>query len=53
MPAPSHHVDLALYAYDTAIITTSGKPSLLSSYLDSYLTYLERWPREEMVAINF
>jgi hypothetical protein len=37
----THHVDLTLYAYDTAIITMFGKPALLFSYLDSYLTYLE------------
>jgi hypothetical protein len=43
---------LALYADDTAIITMSRKPSLLFCYLDSYLTDLERWPREEMDAIN-
>jgi hypothetical protein len=43
---------LALYAVDTVIITMSLKPSLLFSYLDSYLTDLERWPREELVAIN-
>jgi len=43
---------LVLYAYDTAIFTMPGKPALLFSYLDSYLTYIERWPREEMVVIN-
>jgi len=30
----------------------SGKPTLLFSYLDWYLIYLERLPREEMVVIN-
>jgi hypothetical protein len=35
MPSPSHHVELALYADDTAIIATSRKPTLLSSYLES------------------
>jgi len=33
MPPPSHHVELALYAEDTAIIATSRKPTLLFSYL--------------------
>jgi hypothetical protein len=33
MPAPSHHVELALYAEDTAIIATYRKPTLLVSYL--------------------
>jgi hypothetical protein len=31
MPSPSHHVELALYADDTAIIATSSKPTLLLS----------------------
>jgi hypothetical protein len=35
MPSPSHHVELALYADDTAIIATSRKPTLLVSYLGS------------------
>jgi len=38
MSSPSHHVDLALHAEDTAIIATSGKPVLLVSYLESYFT---------------
>jgi hypothetical protein len=37
IPSPWHHVELALYADDTAIITTSRKPTLLVSYLESYL----------------
>jgi len=35
MPSPSHHVELALYADDTAMIATSRKPTLLVSYLES------------------
>jgi hypothetical protein len=31
MPSPSHHVELALYADDTAIIATSRKPTRLVS----------------------
>ena len=31
MPTPSHHVALAIYAFDTAIIALSGKPTLLVS----------------------
>jgi len=42
MPSPSHHVQLALYVDDTAIIATSCKPTLLVSYLESYLTHLQR-----------
>jgi hypothetical protein len=42
MPSPSCHVDLALYADDTAIIAKSRRPTLLVSYLESYLSYLQR-----------
>jgi hypothetical protein len=42
MPSPSHHVELALYADDTAIIATSRRPTLLISYLESYLNDLKR-----------
>jgi len=41
MTPPSHHVELALYADDTAIIATSHKPMLLVSYLESYLNALQ------------
>jgi len=40
MPPPTHHVELALYADDTAIIPTSRKPTLFVSYLESYLNDL-------------
>jgi len=40
MPSPQHHVEFALYADDTAI--TSRKPTLLVSYLESYLNDLQR-----------
>ena len=43
IPSPSHHVELALYADDTAIIATSCKPTLLVSYLESYLSDLQMW----------
>jgi Reverse transcriptase (RNA-dependent DNA polymerase). len=43
---PSHHVELALYADDTAIIAMTRKPTLLVSYLDSYLSDLQRWLSE-------
>ena len=42
MPSPSHHVDTD----DTAIIATSRKPTLLVSYLESYLNDLQRWLSE-------
>jgi hypothetical protein len=46
MSSPLHDVDLALYADDTAIIATSRKPTLLVSYLESYLNELQRWLSE-------
>jgi hypothetical protein len=52
MPLPSHHVVLALYAGDTAITDTSRKPTLLVSYLESYLNDLQRWLSEWRIAIN-
>jgi hypothetical protein len=52
MPPPSHHVELALYADDTAVIATSRKPTLLVSYLESYLNDLQRWLSEWRIAIN-
>jgi hypothetical protein len=52
MPPPSHHVELALYADNTAIIATSRKPTLLVSYLESYLNDLQRWLSEWKIAIN-
>ena len=42
MSIPSRHVELALYAENTAIIATSRKPALLVSYLESYLSDLEQ-----------
>jgi len=35
MPQPSHQVELALYADDTAITVTFRKPTLLLSYMES------------------
>jgi hypothetical protein len=52
MPVPSRHVELALYADDTATIATSCKPALLITYLGTYLSDLERWLREWIIAIN-
>jgi len=46
MASPSHHVELALYADDTAIISTSRKQTLFVSYLESYLNNLQRWLSE-------
>jgi hypothetical protein len=42
MLSPSHHVELAFYADDTAIIAISHKPTLLVSYLESYLSDIQR-----------
>ena len=52
MPSPSHHIELALYADDTAIIATSRKPTLHVSYLGSYLNDLQRWMSEWRIAVN-
>jgi hypothetical protein len=52
IPSPSHHVVLSLYAVDTAVIATSRKPTLLVSYLESYLNDLQRWLSEWRIAIN-
>jgi retron-type reverse transcriptase len=40
MPSHSHHVELALYADDTAVTATSRQPTFLVSYLESYLNDL-------------
>ena len=52
MPSPSHHVDLAICADDTTIIDTSRKLTLVVSYLESYLSDLQRWLSEWRIAIN-
>jgi hypothetical protein len=52
MPTPSHHVELALYADDTAIIPKSPHPTLLVSHLETYLSYLQRWITDWGIAIN-
>jgi hypothetical protein len=46
MPSPLHHVELALYEDVMAIIATSRKPTLLVSYLESYLNDRQRWLSE-------
>jgi len=52
MPSPSRHVELALYADDTAVIATSRRPALLVKYLETYLSHLERWLSDWRIAIN-
>ena len=52
MPSPSRHVDLALYAEDTAAIATSCQPALLVTYLETYFSDLERWLSEWRIVIN-
>ena len=52
MPPPSHHVELSLYADDTATIATSMKPTLFVRYLESYLNDLQRRLSEWRIAIN-
>jgi hypothetical protein len=52
VPSPSHQVELALYADDTAIISMSRKLTLLISYLASYLNDLQRWLSDWRITIN-
>jgi hypothetical protein len=49
MTSPSNHIELDHY---TDIIATSRKPTLLFSYLESYLNDLQRWLSEWRIAIN-
>jgi len=48
----SHHVEIAFHADDTAIRATSRNPTLLVSYLESYLNDLQRWLSDWRIAIN-
>jgi len=52
IPSPSHHVEFSLHEDNTANITTSRKPTLFVSYLESYLNDLQRWLSEWRIAIN-
>ena len=51
LPPHSHHVELALYADDTAIIAKCRKPGLLVSYLESYLNDHQRWLSDWRIVI--
>ena len=52
MPSPSHHVELAFYADETAIISTSNKSTLPVSYPASYFNDLQRWFSWILIAFN-
>ena len=52
MPSSSHHIQLPLYADVTASIATSRKPTLLFSYLESYLNDFQRCLCKWRIAIN-
>jgi hypothetical protein len=52
IPTPSHHVEVAQYADDTALVATSRIPSFLVGYLETYLSRRERWLRDCRIAIN-
>ena len=52
MPPRLHHDEIALYADDTAFIPTSRKPTLLVSYLESYIKDILRWLSDWRIAIN-
>jgi hypothetical protein len=48
----SHHFKLSLYADAKSIITTSRKPALLVSYLDSHFNDLHKCLSEWKIVIN-
>ena len=52
MPPPLYHFELALYADNTAFIATSRKPTLLVSYLESYLNNFQRRLSEWRITIT-
>jgi hypothetical protein len=52
IPTLARYVELAQYADDTAVITTSRYPSLVFGYLEAYLVRLELWLRSWRIAIN-
>jgi hypothetical protein len=52
MPTPSRQVELAHYADDTAIIANNCQPTLLVSYLQTYVSYFQRWLAEWRISIN-
>jgi hypothetical protein len=52
IPTPSLHIELFLYATDTAILSMSRNPTLLVSYLESYLSNQQWWLTEWRIAIN-
>lgn len=52
MPTPPRHVELALYADDTALVATSRCVNFLSRYLDSALRELETWLCRWRISIN-
>jgi hypothetical protein len=52
MLSPSRHVELFLFAADTAVIATSRQPLLFVKYLEIYLSDLERWLSEWRIAFN-
>jgi hypothetical protein len=49
---PSRHVQIALYADDTALIATYRSPLLLDKYLETYLNRLDLCLRGWRIAIN-
>jgi hypothetical protein len=52
IPTPSRHIELAQCTDDTAIVATARSPSLLVSYLETYLGRIEQWLRDWGSAIN-
>jgi hypothetical protein len=52
IPTPSRHVELALYADDTALEATFRSPSPIVKYLEAYLCRLEHWLQDWRISIN-
>ena len=52
IPPHSPHIELTLYADDTAIVATSRKPTLIFSYLESHLNDLQCRLYEWGIAID-
>jgi hypothetical protein len=49
---PSSHVELVMYADDTALVATFRSPALLISYMETYLSTFEHWLRDWRIVIN-
>lgn len=48
----SCHVELAVYAFNTAILISSGQAALIVKYMESYVSELQRLLKEYRTSIN-